>query len=238
MRFVDTDFRAQLRAARLVFLDCDGVIFDSNGFKLAAMDRVLSDYPEPLRESMASFWRNNGGLSRRLKFEHFFRDLVQSPDWENLRDAAVERFGEYSLDGFSAVEPLPGAVALMQAAGPERLVVVSGADQAELRQVFQQKQLDPLVSEVLGAPTKKLDLVKTVLAARGVRARDTLLIGDGARDFEVCQTLRIPFIYLHQYSEWDHAVEVLSGGSNVSWAQTWDDLLRAAGVAAAPADTD
>lgn len=231
MRFVDTDFRAQLRAARLVFFDCDGVIFDSNGFKLAAMDRVLSDYPEPLRQSMASFWRNNGGMSRHVKFEHFFRELAPSPDWESLTRAAVERFGEYSLDGYRHVDALPGALALMQSIGRERLVVVSGADQAELHQVFQLKQLDPLVSEVLGAPIKKLDLVKTVLEARGLRARDTLFIGDGARDFEVCQTLRMPFVYLHQYSEWDHAVEVLSGGSNVSWAQSWDDLLRAAGLA-------
>lgn len=231
MRFVDTDLRDQLRAAPLVFLDCDGVIFDSNGFKLDAMARVLSQYPAPLRESMASFWRNNGGMSRHVKFEHFFRELAPSPDWESLTQAAVVRFGEYSLDGYRHVDPLPGALALMQAVGRERLVVVSGADQDELVQVFRFKQLEPLVSEVLGAPTKKLELVQSVLQKRGVRARDALLIGDGARDFEVCQTLRMPFVYLHEYSEWDHAVEVLSGGSNVSWAHSWDDLLRAAGLA-------
>lgn len=237
MRGVDADLRTQLQTARLVFLDCDGVIFDSNGFKLAAMARVLSseggacDYSEPLREAMTAYWRSNGGMSRRLKFAHFFRDLVQSPDWEHLTEVAVQRFGVYSLEGFDHVEPLAGALTLMRAVGRDRLVVVSGADQAELRQVFRQKRLEALISDVLGAPIKKLELVETVLAERGVGVNEALLIGDGARDFEVCQTLGMHFVYLHEHSEWDGAPEVLARAPGVSWAATWTDLLVAAGLA-------
>ena len=231
MRRFDVDLRAQLHAARLVFLDCDGVIFDSNGFKLAAMARVLQDYSEPLRVAMTAYWRSNGGMSRRLKFAHFFRDLVQSPEWERLAESAVQRFGAYSLAGFDHVEPLPGALTLMQAVGRDRLVVVSGADQAELRQVFREKRLEDLVSNVLGAPIKKQQLVETVLAERGVAVNEALLIGDGARDFEVCQTLGMHFVYLHEHSEWDGAPEALARAPRVSWAPSWTDLLVAAGLA-------
>lgn len=231
MRRVDTDLHAQLHSARLVFLDCDGVIFDSNGFKRAAMTRVLSHYPEPLREAMTAFWRNNGGMSRRIKFEHFFRELVQSPEWEHLTEVAVQRFGEYSLEGFGHVEPLAGALTLMRSVGPDRLVVVSGADQNELRQVFRQKQIDSLVSEVLGAPIKKQQLVETVLHARGVRVDEALLIGDGRRDFEVCHELGMRFVYLHEHSEWDGAGSALAEAADVSWAESWAELLRAAGLA-------
>lgn len=230
MRRVDADLRAQLRAARLVFLDCDGVIFDSNGFKRAAMARVLSHYPAPLREAMTAFWRGNGGMSRRVKFEYFFRELANSPDWENLTEVAVQRFGVYSLEGFLHVEPLAGALTLMRSVGRDRLVVVSGADQNELRQVFREKQIELLVSEVLGAPIKKLQLVETVLAARGVSVDEALLIGDGARDFEVCRTLGMQFVYLHEHSEWDGAPETLAEASNARWAETWAELLFAAGL--------
>ncbi|HEU5076538.1 MAG TPA: HAD hydrolase-like protein [Polyangiaceae bacterium] len=231
MRRVDADFRAKLHGAALVFFDCDGVIFDSNGFKQAAMARVIGHYPAPLREAMTAFWRSHGGVSRRVKFGHFFRELVKDPDWEDLTEAAVQRFGEYSLDAFRHVEPLAGALTLMRSVGRERLVVVSGADQKELYQVFRDKQLEPLVSEVLGAPTDKQHLVESVLAARGVHVDEALLIGDGARDFEVCQTLGMHFVYLHEHSEWDGAFEALAQAPNASWAKTWDDLLEAAGLA-------
>ena len=36
------ELRALYRRARCVFFDCDGVIFDSNGFKIAAMHRALA----------------------------------------------------------------------------------------------------------------------------------------------------------------------------------------------------
>lgn len=235
MRQVDSALGTRLQAARIVFLDCDGVIFDSNRFKLAAMERVLSEYPAPSRAAMVAFWRANGGMSRRIKFEHFFRELVQSPDWQESTEAAVQRFGVYSLEGFLHVEPLPGALALMRSVGRERLVVVSGADQNELRQVFRAKQIETLASEVLGAPTKKLRLVESVLAARGVRVDEALLIGDGARDFEVCRTLGMHFVYLDEHSEWDGAREALALAPDVEWADSWAELLAAAGVVEAPA---
>lgn len=234
MRRVDSDLRSQLEDARLVFLDCDGVIFDSNGFKRAAMARVLSHYPLPLREAMTRFWRSNGGMSRRIKFAHFFREMVGSPDWEKLTELAVQQFGEYSREGFRHVEPLPGALVLMRAVGRDRLVVVSGADQNELREVFRQKQIEALASEVLGAPIKKQQLVETVLATRRVRVDEALLIGDGARDFEVCRTLGMRFVYLHEHSEWDGAPEALADAPNARWAQSWAELLQAAGVAEPP----
>jgi len=231
MRFVDSDLRARLDAAHVVFLDCDGVIFDSNGFKCRAMDRVLSDYPDNLREQMATYWRNNGGMSRRVKFEYFFRELTQSPDWQSLTDLAVARFGGYSLEGFLDVEPLERALVFARQIGRERLVVVSGADQAELALVFHRKQLQHLFSEVLGAPVKKQELVERVLAERGVGVDAALLIGDGARDFEVCQRLGMHFVYLNEYSEWEGAAEALADAPDVRWANRWSELLVAAGFA-------
>jgi len=229
MHFVDSDLRARLHAARLVFMDCDGVIFASNGFKCRAMDRVLSDYPEALRQQMTKYWRNNGGMSRRVKFEYFFRELVQSSDWQSLTDLAVARFGGYSLEGFLDVEPAPLALVFARHVGRERLVVVSGADQAELAQVFHRKQLNSLFPEVLGAPIKKQQLVENVLAYRGLGPDAAVLIGDGARDFEVCQRLGMHFVYLHEYSEWDGAALALADAPDVSWANRWSELLEAAG---------
>ena len=42
----DPGLRPLFARARCVFFDCDGVIFDSNGFKIVAMRRALDASPE------------------------------------------------------------------------------------------------------------------------------------------------------------------------------------------------
>ena len=115
-------------------------------------------------------------------------------------------------------------------AGRERCFVVSGADQAELVDVFADKGLTGLFAGVYGSPTPKLELVSNVLEALGCAPADALLIGDGAGDFRVCAALNMRFVYLAQYSEWRGAREALQGAPRVAWANNWDELLRAFGV--------
>lgn len=222
--------RERLGRARRLFLDCDGVIFDSNGFKVRAMLRVLDGYPEALREEMRRYWRDNGGLSRTLKFQHFFENLAKVEHPKAHTEQAVERFGIQSMQGYWGVEPAPEALRLAGYVGRERTSVVSGADQDELRQVFRRKGIHGLFDEILGSPAKKLDLVRDVLHRTGVSPEAALFIGDGARDYAVCRELGIHFVYLDQFSEWDAAREVLSKADNVSWADDWSSLLEALGV--------
>lgn len=227
MRVKDSGLKGRVDDARAMFLDCDGVIFDSNGFKLEAMRRVLAEYPEAVRERMAVYWRDNGGMSRHAKFEHFFGNIVQSDDVEARVQDAVERFREHSLAGYLEVAPLPGALSFARFVGRDRLYVVSGAEQDELREVFRLKGIAGLFAEILGSPERKLKLVEGVLKRHGVPAHEALLVGDGARDYEVCQRLGMPFVFLNEHSDWDRAREVLGADPRITWADSWSEVLEA-----------
>ena len=74
------ELRALYTRARCVFFDCDGVIFDSNRFKLEAMRRALSGHTPGELDAMEAFWRANGGASRFVKFEHFFTHIAPRDD--------------------------------------------------------------------------------------------------------------------------------------------------------------
>lgn len=211
--------------ARCVFLDCDGVIFDSNGFKLEALRHSIAEYPRAAREEMELFWSAHGGMGRRTKLEHFFRNILKLEAIERHVEASLARFGEFSRRAYESASPIASALALARHAGEERCFVVSGADQAELRDVFGAKALTPLFREVCGSPTAKLAHVKRILEERGCPASAALLIGDGAVDFDVCQHLGVPFIYLDEFSEWTAAKSVVSAAENAVACATWSEIL-------------
>lgn len=221
------DLRERYARAECVFFDCDGVIFDSNGFKIEAMRRTLEAHEPHEISQMEAFWRSNGGVSRFVKFEHFYTHIAPRPDVAGHMRAASARFGELSRAAYDDVEPLEEALTLVRASGPGRCHVVSGAAQVELESVFAAKHIAGLFASILGSPRPKLDLVRGVLAERRCAPERALLIGDGAMDFKVSQTLGLHFVYLAQFSEWTGAEAALAGATNVTIKRRWSDLLSA-----------
>lgn len=220
------ELRALHRRATCVFFDCDGVIFDSNGFKIEAMRQALAGFSPNEVAQMEAFWRANGGASRFVKFEHFFRQIAPRADVSGEVIAASDRFGRLSRAAYEGAEPIALALKLARATGADRCHVVSGATEVEIRSVFEAKHIASLFATLQGSPRPKRELVETVLAARRCAPSEALLIGDGAMDFRVSQELGIHFVYLAEFSEWTGARDALHAAPAVSVAETWADLTR------------
>ena len=75
----------------LAFLDCDGVIFDINAAKTQAFVDALASYPPTAVGSLADYHRAHGGISRYVKFRHFFTELCPVDDVEASVQAALDR---------------------------------------------------------------------------------------------------------------------------------------------------
>jgi phosphoglycolate phosphatase-like HAD superfamily hydrolase len=223
---------ALYRRAKCVFLDCDGVIFDSNAFKIEAMRRTLADYSAAQVAQMERFWRSNGGVSRFVKFSHFFTHIAPRNDVETAMAAAAARFGHLSRAAYDGVDPVPAALRFARASGAERCHVVSGAAQVELESVFAAKGIASLFASILGSPRTKLELVTGVMADRRCRPSEALLIGDGSMDFRVAQELGMHFIFLAEFSEWDNPAAALAGAAGVSVAHSWKELSDALEIGA------
>lgn len=223
----DAGLRPLFERARCVFFDCDGVIFDSNGFKIAAMRRTLDEHSPEELDAMEAYWRANGGVSRFVKFEHFYTHIAPRADVAGEMRAASERFGRLSLAAYDGAQPIAAALDLARAAGAERCHVVSGATQVEMQSVFASQGIARYFASIQGSPRPKLELVRGVLAAHACPPSEALLIGDGSMDFRVCRELDMQFVYLAEYSEWTGAPAALAGAPRVAVAATWSELTRA-----------
>jgi phosphoglycolate phosphatase-like HAD superfamily hydrolase len=227
---LDSGLAARFRRARCIFFDCDGILFDSNGFKIDAMRQALTGHSELELDAMEAYWRDHGGVSRWVKFRHFFEQIAGLDAPDDALETAVERFGAYSLRAYDDHEPVPEALTVVARATPERAVVVSGASQTELLAVFEKKGFAPRFSEILGSPRTKLDLVRGVLRERGCAGGETLFFGDGAFDFHVATELGVPFVYLDQFTEWTDARGAMRDATAVTWADDWTQIVRALDV--------
>jgi phosphoglycolate phosphatase-like HAD superfamily hydrolase len=211
-------------AFEIVFMDCDGVIFDVNAHKVRAFSEALARYPEPARNELVAFHREHGGMSRYDKFRHFFREIHPVDDQEQAMAEALERFGVISERGYQELEPRSEALVFSDRMGGN-VHVVSGADEVELRRVFDVKGIRNRFASVLGSPCSKRKHMATVLYERFCPANHALMVGDGRSDFEAAQALGVPFVFLREMSLWASADAALRDAPDAFIAESWSELL-------------
>ncbi len=217
--------------ADLVFMDCDGVIYDTNRLKCDAYRYALDIYPGPLVEALVTYHRATGGVSRYLKIERFFREMhpVDDPD-QHIR-SALERFAHFCERGYERMRPRPEALTFAELmGGAARVHVVSGSDEAELRRVFDAADLRHRFVEIHGSPVGKKAHFTRICAEAGVEPARCLFVGDGWGDWDAATALGVPFVFLAEMSEWDAALATLAEApvsKPVAIAPTWESLLQA-----------
>jgi len=217
--------------ADLVFMDCDGVIYDTNRLKCDAYRHALEEYPKALVEDLVSHHRATGGVSRYLKIERFFYEMHPLPDASGRMRRALDRFASFCERGYERMRPRPEALAFAELmGGSSRVHVVSGSDEAELRRVFDAADLRHRFSEVHGSPVGKKTHLARIAAEAGVALDRCLFVGDGWGDWDTATTLDVPFIFLSEMTEWDEGKATVARATDVepiAEATSWDELLHA-----------
>jgi len=214
---------------QLVFMDCDGVIFDTHALKCDAFRVAVEGYPKDEVEALVAYHRQTGGVSRYLKIERFFREMHPVADPEAAMKVALARFASYVEPGFARMRPRPEALAFAELfGGPDRVYVVSGSDEEELRRVFEHQELDHRFAAIHGSPVGKKAHLRRLLDRHGVKSRDALFIGDGWGDWDASRALDVPFIFLSEMSHWDEGQATIAKSTGaMALAETWAELLDA-----------
>ncbi|WP_444989128.1 HAD family hydrolase [Halomonas mongoliensis] len=198
----------------LVF-DCDGVVLDSNKVKTEAFYQATLPYGEAAAQAMVEYHVANGGVSRYKKFAHFLEqiipahaDLQHGPDMEAL----LQAYAGHVREGLLSCEMAPGLKALRRQTPGVRWLIVSGGDQAELRDVFTQRGIaEWFDGGIFGSPHTKDEILARELASGNIQL-PSLFLGDSKYDHQAASSAGLDFIFLSRWSEvpdWKSWVEVL-----------------------------
>ena len=92
-------------------------------------------------------------------------------------------------------------------------LIVSGGDQAELRDVFKQRNLDGYFDGgIFGSPDNKDTILNNEINNNNILGK-SLFLGDSMYDYRVATTAQMDFIFLSKWTELKHWSSVFNDNS-------------------------
>lgn len=211
------------RYATLVF-DCDGVLLDSNRVKTEAFRAAAEPWSDHAAEALVAHHVANGGISRYEKFAHFLDYILPEhvPDGMPGRDgpnleAMLAAYAEVVRSGLMSCPTANGLTELREATPGACWMVVSGGDQSELRQVFEQRGLAHLFDGgIFGSPDPKPRILEREIARGGIEL-PALFLGDSRLDHQVARANGLDFVFVSRWTDFenweaytrDHSIETI-----------------------------
>ena len=177
--------------------DCDGVLLDSNSIKVDAFRRVALRFGADVADQLVAYHREHGGVSRYAKFAYLLEHLLHRPAGRDEIAALARDYGESMRDELLRCPEAPGLREFLARRPPgTRWYVVSGADELELREIFDARGLTRFFDGVYGSPRTKLDIFRA-LEVGG----EAVMFGDSRYDHEASHACGIPFVFVSGFTE-------------------------------------
>ena len=150
---------------KVIFWDFDGVIMESNAVRDLGFEKVLADFPKDQVKDLLDFHKANGGLSRYVKFRHFFENIRK----ENITEQEIlewaERFSKIMkkllVNENLLIEETLEFIKNNQ--DKYTMHITSGSDQEELRYLCKAMHIEELFKSIHGSPKPKKEWVKELI---------------------------------------------------------------------------
>ena len=180
--------------AVLVFWDFDGVIKDSVEVKTQAYFQLFEPFGSVVAEKVRKHHEVHGGMSRFDKLPIYMQWAGLEPNQSTVSEYC-EQFTQRVLQGVIDAPWVAGVERYLCSNSKEQaFILVSATPQDELEHILHVLDLTKCFAEVYGAPISKRDAIGKTLRARGLDARDCLMIGDSQADLDAAVASQVPFL--------------------------------------------
>ncbi len=196
MTDVASDALVQLRQARGVLWDFDGVIKESVEVKTRAFRALFEEYGPEVVDRVERHHLEHGGVSRWKKIEYALEHFVGQPVTPGVVQRMGARFAELVVDAVVASPWVPGVEELLRSnPHDQRFAVITGTPEVEIVDILRRLGLSDLFAAVYGSPMSKKEAVPQALEALGIQATDAVMVGDSSTDWEAAVAHGVPFLW-------------------------------------------
>lgn len=179
---------------KLLVLDFDGLLVESEAIKDAGFAAVFADHPERAA-AIRAYNVANRHLIRYAKFKHITEVILGLPYAEADERRIAAAYAAYTRERIIACPYVPGApefLAFFDGRVPMYLASATPAD--ELRLIVEGRGLARHFRGILGAPRKKADILRELMQAEGVPAAATYYVGDSLSDLKAAREAGVGFV--------------------------------------------
>jgi len=198
---------------RTLVFDCDGVVLNSNKVKTQAFYEAAKEHGHDAAQALVDYHVQNGGISRYAKFHYFATDILKQEFDKALNLDLLEKFAQAVKDGLMKCEVAEGLDELRKKTKQANWLIVSGGDQAELREVFSKRNLDHYFDGgIFGSPDSKDTILKREIINSNINP-SALFLGDSKYDYKASSEAGLDFVFLSDWTEvndWPSFIENLN----------------------------
>ncbi len=186
-----------------IIFDCDGVILNSNAVKSDAFAKSLKGEDKLLIDEFVKYHKKNGGISRFVKFDYFFKIIKKKKEYNSDLEKSLEIYSKLSHDGLLNCDLINGVRDILESLYSHKIdcFVISGGEQEEVRSVLSKRNLSYFFKGIYGSPLSKKNHLKKL------NLDNALYFGDALADFNAAKDFNIDFIYINGASEWSNGME-------------------------------
>ncbi len=178
---------------RVIFLDFDGVILESNHIKDDAFRHAFKEYPHKIDEIMA-YHRSVAGLIRFKKFEYIVSKILHEAYDAAREEQLALAFAAHVQEAIAVCPFVRGAQDFLEHYWPKvPMYVVSVNPAKDLSQTLERRDLARYFKGVF-ATEEKAQAIEAVLTKEGCPAADAVFIGDSPTDHEAALRAGVRFI--------------------------------------------
>jgi phosphoglycolate phosphatase-like HAD superfamily hydrolase len=207
--------------------DCDGVILDSNKLKIDAMKNALEIVTNDGKKVNAclDYFRNNFGCSRFHHIDVFIEQFLElnKANENKIKETILSEYSSQCKYLYLQANITPGFIEFINQLNGKKYIA-SGSEQQELRTVFKEKELNKYFDGIYGSPTKKSDLIATILKSNNTT--NAVMIGDAISDLEASQVNNIEFVAYIPFSNVPNELVSKSQIANFKVIQTWTEIFE------------
>jgi phosphoglycolate phosphatase-like HAD superfamily hydrolase len=179
-----------------IIWDFDGVLMNSNQVRDSGFSLVLKDFPVDEVNKLLNFHRENGGLSRYVKFRYFFENIRNQTISEDEVNDWAARFSTIMLDNLINCDFLIRETIQFIAANQNKYShhIASGSDQTELIKICEGTNIASYFKSIHGSPTPKKKIVSDLIQEKNYDPSETILVGDSINDYDAASVNGLHFM--------------------------------------------
>ena len=179
---------------KIIFFDFDGVIKDSVEVKTDAFELLFTPYGESIATRVKNHNKKNGGMSRFDKLPIYLKWAGESPV-EKLIDKFEKRFSKLVKQKVIDSRWILGVLDYLEERSCyQQFFIITATPQKEIEEILCTLEIDHFFKGVIGAPTKKGEAIKKIMADYKFIQREVVMIGDSYSDYKAAVENKVSFI--------------------------------------------
>jgi HAD superfamily hydrolase (TIGR01549 family) len=179
---------------RVIILDFDGVILESERIKDSAFEQIFRAYPRHL-ERIMRYHQEHSAVIRFEKFRYIYEEIIKETYPPELEQQLTERFAQIVFNQILTAPFVPGAEEFLRSYAPRCPLYIASVNPAgELRRILEQRGLMTYFREIYASPWKKSEAIFHILTREECAKEEALFIGDSYEDYLAAKESGVIFI--------------------------------------------